>query len=234
MWPINPDKCVEQLKKFAPQDFTETPENDPTSLPAPMPPRVQPTTLMQVELGLDAWQEKIQRRMDWSDPVQPEQFESFIDSSKKIFTEATFNDVQLSIFRKRREEDLQAKTISRKRLRSSGSGLGLTKEKAQEMISEKIRTEKEVERKKTDNAFMKIWRPERDLQLANGVAARKSERARLKKVKELKAKGFPVPPELDVVIPDHSQFWMKTNPTWLAQVAAKNAKKKCDHSKSWE
>ena len=49
---------------------------------------------MEVESRLDVWEEKIQQRMDWSNFVgQLEEFKSFIDNSRRIFTKAMFNDV---------------------------------------------------------------------------------------------------------------------------------------------
>ena len=116
MWSINPDTCIQQLKTFAPlpsQDSSGLSENiDSTSFPAPLSLKVQPMSLTQVESGLSEWQEKIQQEIDWSDLVtQLEEFETFIDHSKKFFTKTAFNEVQLSMFQKRTEKDLQAKTI---------------------------------------------------------------------------------------------------------------------------
>ena len=88
-----------------------------------------------------------------------------------------------------------------------------------------MRIEEAAEKKKEHKAFIKIWRVKQDLQLANGVTACKSEQARKKKVKKLMLQGIPIPPELDVPIPDPSKFWIDTDVTWLAQVAAKKAKK---------
>lgn len=97
---------------------------------------------MDVEIGLMKWQEKIEEGMIWSDPIRPDEFTSFIDNTQKLCAKAALTDLQLAIHQKRREEDLQQKTVSRKRLKPAESRLRLTKEKAEEMIMEKEKKEK--------------------------------------------------------------------------------------------
>lgn len=108
-----------------------------------------------------------------------------LDRTKTICTQAVLNDVQLSIHQKRRQDDFQQKSVSRKRLKPFGSGLGLTKENAEQMIAAKEQKEKKTEEIKQHNHFMKPWRIERDIKYTEGVAAREEERARVRKVKEL-------------------------------------------------
>lgn len=117
-------KPIDQLKTFAP-DIEITPTE-------PLLPllRVQPATIVDVDAGLEHCQEKFDRRMMWSDPAQPEEFESFVDSSKRLLAQAAFNDTQLSMYQKRRLDDLQVKSTARERIRTPGSGLEFTKEQA--------------------------------------------------------------------------------------------------------
>ena len=162
MWPVNAKNCISLLKTFKLPDAQEKLHNKEKEPTLPILPHIQPTSSMDVEIGLQTWQKKIQQGMLWSDPARSEQFESFVNDTKTVCTQATFNDIQLSIYQKRREDDLKQKSTSRKRLRTLGSGLGLTKENAEEMIAAKEKQAKETEAKKQHQTWMKIWRMERD------------------------------------------------------------------------
>ena len=120
--------------------------------------------------------------------------------------QATFNDIQLSIYQKRREDDLKQKSISRKRLRTLGSGLGLTKENAEEMIAAKEKQAKETEAKKQHQTWMKIWRMERDAKYAEGVIARKQEEIVYQKLKSFQNKILLFPPSILFLFPIPKQF----------------------------
>ena len=148
---------------------------------------------MDVESGLQAWQEKSQEEMAWSDPIRSEESDSFVESTKTICTQAVLNDVQLSIHQEWQEDDLQQKSVSRKKLKPFGSGLGLTKEKAEQTIAAKEQREKRTEEKSQHNHFMKLWRIERDTKYNEGVTARKEERARVREVKRFKHNRFLIP-----------------------------------------
>ncbi|MCJ1262744.1 hypothetical protein MMC22_002614 [Lobaria immixta] len=130
---------------------------------------------------------------------------------------------------KRRQDEVQAKSKSRKQLKPVNSELGVTKEAAEKMIAEKEKKEREAEAKKQHNAFLKIWRMERDAVIAAGVAARKENKARQRKFrelqKELKKQGLDVPSdsELRISIPDPEAEWKATDVTWL-ELQAKKAK----------
>ena len=145
---------------------------------------------MDVESGLLAWKEKIKDKMVWSDSIRGEEFDSFVENIQTICTQAVLNEVQLSIHQKRRADDLQQKSVSRKRLKPFGSGLGLTKEDAKEMIAEKKQKNKKMEEKRQHNQFMKLRRMERDTKYAEEVTARIEERARVKKLKSFKLDNF--------------------------------------------
>lgn len=168
--------------------------------------------------------------MVWSDPIWPEEFGSFVKASTNLCTEGTLKYIELSMHQKRRQDELQAKSKSRKRLKPPSSGLGLTKEAAMKMIADKERKEKEAEAKKQHNSFMKIWRMERDTMVSAGVASRKEKRARQRKLKELekelKKLGLVVPAdsELRKPIPDPEAAWKATDVKTLRGRAASGFK----------
>lgn len=95
----------------------------------PTLPRIQPSPLMHVDIGLQKWKENIQSLDDsvWSDPLRKKEFDSFGERTQKVLTKAEFDNYQLSIHQKRRQDDLLQYSTSRKRLKPSGSGLGLAK-----------------------------------------------------------------------------------------------------------
>lgn len=129
------------------------------------------------------------------------------------------------MYQKRRLDNLQVKSTARKQIRTPDSGLGFTKEQAEAIIARKEKKEEEAEIKKQRNAFLKIWRAERDSTHAAGLIARSEERARVQKVKELQAQRVIIPAELLVPIPDPEAFWKATDVTWLELEEAKKAKK---------
>ena len=226
MWPPNVENCIKQLKTFNPGAKTETTVEEPS---LPTVPWVQPKSLVDMEIGLDEWHSKVKKGMIWSDPARPEEFDTFVSTSKDLCTEGTFKDVELSMHRKKRQDEIQAKSRSRKRLQPINSELGVTKEAAEKMIAEKEKKEAEVEAKKQHNAFLKIWQMERDTVIAAGVAARKENKARQRKFKELqkelKKQGLDVPSDSELCksIPDPEAEWEATDVTWLA-LQAKKAK----------
>ena len=142
-------------------------------------PRVNPATLDEFETGLEEWHNKMQKQMDWTDPAQPEEFRSFPDAGISFVSDGNLIKLQLGIHQKRRQNELQSKVSCCKRLKPSSSGLGLTKEAAEEDITEKERKEKKAEEDKTTNVSMKIWRMERDDVQKKGVAARRAEKSRV-------------------------------------------------------
>ena len=63
------------------------------------------------------------------------------------------------------------------------------------MIAEKEKAAAEAEAKKEGNAFMKIWRMERDTKIREGVIARREEKVRLReRKKSQKSRSFYPPP----------------------------------------
>ena len=66
--------------------------------------------------------------------------------------------------------------------------LGITSEDALAAMAEKRRKEDELIKNREHNNYMRMWRMERDNLLAKGIIARKDEKARLKRVKDLRVK----------------------------------------------
>lgn len=92
MWPLNAARCIKKLKTYRP-DIERKPETIITSEPALLSPRVQPTTTAEVDIGFQTWKEKIQRKMPWSDPIEPEEFNSFVECTQKVCVQSTLKDV---------------------------------------------------------------------------------------------------------------------------------------------
>lgn len=110
-------------------------------------------------------------------------------------------------------------------MKPSGSGLRLTKEQAKGMIRKKEKKEKDVDAKKQNTLFMKLWRMKKDIKYAEGVAACKKEKAWAQKVKNFWKQGISPDLELFISIPDLDAIWKLSNPTWQALEKAKKAKK---------
>lgn len=132
MWPPDVAQCIQQFKTLRP-DTKDKPSTKEPSLPYT---HIQPKTPLRIDIGLQVWQEKIWEGMIWNDPARAEEFDSLVEGTKPICSEAVLNSIQLSIHQKRKEEDLEQKLISHRRIKPPGSGLGLTKEKAEKVIME--------------------------------------------------------------------------------------------------
>ena len=227
MWPINASKCIEKMKTFRP-DPPQASAESLSALPA-LPRYFHPRKIADVEHGLEKWGAKIQRRIEWSDPVREGEFDSFLTDSRKVITNSILNEEELKMWHKRRDNELHGRKINRKRLRPQHGGLGLTKENALAEIAIKQQKEEEAEKKRVENNFMKMWRMERDEVHTKGVAARKAERARIKQLREMRKGYAPIPPELEIPIPDPEAEWKATNQVWKSIEAKKTGKKFPDH-----
>lgn len=102
---------------------------------------------MDINKELYEWHKKIQKEMIWSDLVWAEEFELFINGSKKVCTKTVFNKFHLLLHQKQKVKDLQSKSISSKQLKPSGPELKLTKKQAEKMITKKKKKEKDAEDK---------------------------------------------------------------------------------------
>lgn len=219
MWPLNATNCIQQLKGFSPD--TRKNVKEPT---VPSNPRIHPTTPMEVVTGLQQWQEKIRKGID---PALRESFESFFDDAKKAFTQMALVDIQLAAHRKRKQDDMQQKSTSRKRSRPSGLGSELSEENSEEneqdIIEEEARKAKEAEAKEQQDSLMKLWRIEKNAKHVEGIAARKAEKARVRKIKELLKQGLAIPPDSELLapIPDPEAIWKATDVIWQEEEAKK-------------
>ena len=153
-----------------------------------------------------------------------------MENTRKVVTESTFKEIELEQHHKRRRDEVMARSTSRKRLKPIGGPLGLTKEDALQAIAEKAKKEEEAAKKKENANFMKIWRWERDNILAKGIAARKEEKARIKRVKGFIKQGLPIPDADLMPIEDPEVSWKANDMTWKAEEARK-AQAKNKHAK---
>ena len=235
MWPVNANLCIEQLKTYSSKSCKEVKKSaknnsNHSSLPQ-LPCRTHPQTPADVEHALvHEWGPKIQRNMQWSDPIRADEFTSFIDNTKEVITTSIFQERELQMWHERRTHELQAKKNTRKRLKPDQSGrLGLTKEDADIALAAKLQKKAELEKKRADRNFMKMWRMERDEMHAKGVAARKQEKARIKQVKEFEKQQVFISVELLHPIHDPEAEWKATNQTWIAE---ENKKQMAKNSKN--
>ena len=231
MWPVNAKSCIKQLKTYNPDSSEQIKPSENDNLPL-LPRRILPQTPADVEYALvEEWGPKIQQNMQWSDPIRADEFGSFITNTKEVVSNSILQERELHMWHARRNHELQAKKFNRKRLRPAQSGrLGLTKEDADIALAAKVQKEIEAEKKQIQRNFMRMWRMERDEIHSKGVAARKQEKARTKRVKELEKQQIIIPDELLDPIPDPEVEWKATNQTWKAEQAKKEkAKDKTGH-----
>ena len=95
------------------------------------------------------------------------------------------------------------------------------------MVTEKRKKEQDTKRKKDHNAFMKLWRIERDCKQKERVAAQKLEKAQVRELKECEQQGKVIPLDSPLYIPifDPEKDWKDNNSTWQALLATKQVKK---------
>jgi hypothetical protein len=168
MWPVNSQRCIDQLKKFAASNMKNsepvrmlhgqliTSSNDPP-LPLPKRPRIEPQSCQDVSEGLREWIPRIRKidRTQWSDPIRADEFVEFAASTERVMTKSHLTEFELDIHQKRRLDDLLQKSTSRKRLHGSNVR-ELTKEDAEQAIAKKQQKESKTERRKEYNNMMKI------------------------------------------------------------------------------
>ena len=220
MCPPNAKECIKQLKIFKPQKAQKA-SKEPC-----LPAHIHPRNSADVGEGVRHWCDKMSKDILWSDDARPEQLSTFLDLTVDVCIGATFDTFKLSLHEKRRLEEIDV-TTSRKRLRKSGSGMGLTKEEAIKMIEEKKRKAEEEQKKKDRSIYMKLWRDERNMQHDAGLLARAQELARVKVLKDLLKRKVVVPPDsnLRIKIHDPEAEWKATNEEWAAQEIAREARK---------
>jgi hypothetical protein len=196
MYPPNVEQCLKQLKVFSP------PQQEEPSLPTLPPIPKTPTKPMECDSQLDKWGPKF--TANCSSPSRP-QWESFVKGTKLVLAKSQLQECELQIHQDRRREDLERKTTKRKVIQKFG---GLTKRDAQAKIDAIKRKEDEAEAKRQKKFIEKQRRQEKAEKYREGVEARKLERARVKKVKELTNAKQDIPPNLLIPIPDPEKAWL--------------------------
>ena len=227
MWPIDPKACIRQLKNFNPNDPNDSLNslNNEPSLPLPLPRQIQPTKVADIEYGLSQWGPKIRKSMQWSDPARAEEWDSFVDNTNEVVSNAIIDGTELEMHRESRRSQLNNRRMSRKRLRPETGRLGITAEDAKQAIAIRLQQDQEAEEKRANNSFMKLWRIERDEMHVKGLAARKAERDRVKQLKEMQKMLGPIPIKMYEKIPDPEALWKATNEVWIAEEAKKEIRK---------
>ena len=140
--------------------------------------------------------------MLWSDPARAGEFDSFIAGTKEIISKSILGEAELEMYQQQRTIQLNSRRISRKRLRPEIGILGITAEDAKQAIAMKLQKNQEIKKKKEKNIFMKLWRTERDEIYVKGVTARKTERDRVKRLKEMQKGLGAISVEMYEEIPD--------------------------------
>jgi hypothetical protein len=228
MWPLNPDKCIEQLRKFNP-DENKKRRAESDEIPLPYLPRTNPVNPMEVVKGFKEWQQKIQRGMIWSDPARQEEFEQFGTSMEVSCTKAAVAQGELCIYQARREEQMSHATSRKKFKKGVVIGQGLDTGHARKIKQAKLKEEEETEAKRVRNNWLKIWRGDRDREIAKGKIARQKEKNRRKLVKEYIMRREPVPEDLMIPIPDSFKIWASTDAESLARQAKKQKPRTTPH-----
>ncbi|PQE14731.1 hypothetical protein CJF30_00011054 [Rutstroemia sp. NJR-2017a BBW] len=148
-------------------------------------------------------QEKIQLRIEESDPIRKAEFDEWVNASRRVQFQSTITQSELEILRKKHHDDLKVRTTARTRVKPLGKpGNGLILEDALEKMREKEAKAQELEDRKTRNAWLKHWHVERDDVKARGAIARRLERERRNIITECNRTGKEVPTESPVEIED--------------------------------
>ena len=89
--------------------------------------------------------------------------------------------------------------------------ISVARDKLTGLVAHYIQKDQEIEKKKENNNFMKLWRTERDEIHVKGVTARKAERDRVKRLKEIQKGPGAISVEMNEEIPDPEALWKATN-----------------------
>lgn len=221
IYPPNVNQCLKQLKTFSPpkKETSQPTEEGEDSLPTLHHP---PQTAMEVEVQFDHWEAKFTEQC--SSPSRPK-WQTFVQGTKEVLTCSQLHENELRIHQERRIEEQVRKVTRRKVVQKFG---GLTARDAQQKIDEKKRKEEEEDAKRSKRALAKAWRYERDLKKREGVQARKEERERIRKVKELLVSKQDVPPELLIPIIDPQKIWEAEQAELAQQEEREKQKRKQD------
>src|SRR5947207_14492799 len=100
MWPIDSGQCLKQLKTFNPPSKSKSSNDDEPTLP------ILPRTPMDVERGLERWNQHLEPRC--SSPSRPE-WDSFVQGSLQVLTRTQLQEQELRIHQNKRTSELEQK-----------------------------------------------------------------------------------------------------------------------------
>ena len=177
MWSINANLCIEQLKKFKTLNNDESIrmlrneqmmrnkqiekqiENEMRNATHVFrtesqlsSSRIQSLIISDIQSELLEWLSKIQNITQWNDSARSDEFAEFIENSKEMIAKSHFQEFELKVLFKRKNDDLLQKIIFRQRLRVNHDKLELIKKNADRAIVEK-KEKKNLEKKKKEQKF---------------------------------------------------------------------------------
>ena len=152
MYPVDASQCIAQLRKFVPSIMETKNRKNEGSLSAslsaglsePNLPRIQTQNV--ARCGVRSGSMEIKNRCKYAveRSCPRRRVESYVSNTRQIIAESEFKDYELSLHQKRRHDELMQKSASRKRLKPTHGGMGVTKEDALVAIAEKRRKEDEL------------------------------------------------------------------------------------------
>jgi hypothetical protein len=157
MWPPNCERCLKNLKTFAPPQMQE----EDLTLPA------MPQTLKKpghVKYASHEWEEKVTGLL--SSGTKP-RFESFIRGTRAVAAKSSLQAQKLNYLLILQKEQLESKTTSRKYHKHHEGGLTIDKADRLNAITKRKANAKEAH--KQQGVVDRIWREERDSEYRKGV-----------------------------------------------------------------
>src|SRR5947207_14919634 len=153
-----------------------------TTVTSPPLPLI-PTTYMQCEQGLEEWEERVPEIL--SSP-SAQRFTYWVKGTKTNLARAEIQNLELVQLHQMLEGQNKKKLRSRKSIQTGGA---LTASQAHEKIRIKRQKEQAEAERKANRAITLAVRAAEKAHHRRGVDARRAERERKAKVKELQAKG---------------------------------------------
>ena len=102
--------------------------------------------------------------MQWNDPARKKELDQYVNFTQQMIVEFQFKDYELFFHQKRRQNELLQKSISRKRLKFTIDVFEIIKKNAFAAITEKLRKENELTKKKTQHVYeILTYRKRRDI-----------------------------------------------------------------------
>jgi hypothetical protein len=192
IWPINTDTAIQKMKVYQPP---EPPQELPGLYNTPRKFSDAKTSLTQLQQDLE--------HKDLSSPTQG-RISSVVKGTSSLLEYSALVKLQLEQSRAQAKAQQLKKTRSRRKLQKSGV---LTVEQAHAQIAEKEAQEKAIKEKKRQSLLRRTTNKIKNEYKDRGVIARREERFRKQKVKELRSSivgigNSLIPPELLEPIPD--------------------------------